>query len=108
MADVLADPDFAHMSDSDGDDLPLFENALSEDEEGEDGDKNEDREAEAEEDKRRNKVEDKANEYMESMMNSVRGGAAAAGEVKKKEPEVSWDWKFILLVQQVLNPPIPP
>ena len=31
MEDILNDPDFQNMSDSDGDDLPLFEN-LSEDE----------------------------------------------------------------------------
>ncbi len=62
-ADEL-DPDFQHMSDSDGDDLPLFENARSDDEDDETD--------EEEKEEKRKEIDEKADSYMDDVMKSLR------------------------------------
>ena len=74
MNDILKDPDFAHMSDSDLDDkLPLFEDEKSEDEDSDDDEQQEKakEEAEAREERRAKAVEEGAEAYMDSMMKAV-------------------------------------
>lgn len=65
---ILDDPDFQNMSDSDGDDLPLFENAKSdEDEDDEDGD-----EAEEARVSRKEALEEKTSSYLDDAMKNLR------------------------------------
>ncbi|XP_059083521.1 U3 small nucleolar ribonucleoprotein protein MPP10-like [Tigriopus californicus] len=67
---IFNDPDFQNMSDSDGDDLPLFENAKSEDEASEDEEEREKKELERETKKKA--IDSQADDYLAKAMSSIR------------------------------------
>lgn len=67
---IFNDPDFQNMSDSDGDDLPLFENAESEEEASEDEEEKEKKEMEREAKKKA--IDNQADDYLAKAMSSIR------------------------------------
>ena len=76
---IFDDPDFQHMSDSDGDDLPLFDKDDSDDDEDRDSEDEEEEERKAaERDARRAEVESKAEDYMKDALKQMKGKQATA------------------------------
>ncbi|CAB4065153.1 NRF1 [Lepeophtheirus salmonis] len=68
-SEIFNDPDFQNMSDSDGDDLPLFENVETDDE---DEEKEDDSVEETEAEKRTREMDTKANEYLANAMKNIK------------------------------------
>uniref|UniRef100_A0A0K2UEK6 U3 small nucleolar ribonucleoprotein protein MPP10 n=1 Tax=Lepeophtheirus salmonis TaxID=72036 RepID=A0A0K2UEK6_LEPSM len=68
-SEIFYDPDFQNMSDSDGDDLPLFENVETDDE---DEEKEDDSVEETEAEKRTREMDTKANEYLANAMKNIK------------------------------------
>ena len=99
--DVWNDPDFQHMSDSDLDDLPLFDKKDSDDEPLE-GDDEKDDEKERQAELKERETEKKTDDYMNNALGAIRSavgkdpeskGKGARSEVEDRFPQFRRDGK---------------
>ena len=85
--DVLNDPDFQHMSDSDLDDkLPLFDKTDSEDSDMENDDEEKERSMSEEKEAKERETESKTDDYMKNALKAIksRGSGKTSGVVEDK------------------------
>ena len=100
MNQILNDPDFQHMSDSDMDDLPLFDNAESSGEEDDsqvdnlqriDVDSERKKLAREAKEKKQNEINTKTSEYMQNALESLRSRSGKITKESKKSKDVPFE-----------------